>query len=563
MSALADHNAAARALARLEALFSRAFGGAANPFHHLGALTVYFFWIALVTGIYLFVFYETSLAGAWASTERLTVEQWYLGGVMRSLHRYASDGAVLCMMLHLLRELVRVRFQSARWFSWVSGMPLIWIVIVFGISGYWMVWDQLAQYIAVSTARLLDWLPIFTDPMSRNFLDDSSVSDRFFTLIAFIHLVGLPIILVLAIWFHLLRVRLPKINPPRLLMAGSLAAMLLLSLVLPALSHPPADLGQVPARLAIDWFYLAVYPLLDWTSEAAVWSLMTGGTLALTLLPFVFRGRRPSVAEVHLPDCTGCGFCAEDCPYGAIDMVPRTDQRHFTYEPKVDPDLCTGCGICTGSCPSSSPLRRQQPLLTGIALPDFDMERLKQRVTRIDDAQPGPRLLVIGCDHAVDVEALAGPADTRVSLPCSGMLPPAVIDHALRATGFDGVVVSGCDACDCYHRHGDRWTRERVARERRPSLRERVPRDRLMLSWLKPTERRRLENAIEAFRGQLPSLPLPGRLGQWPAAERRIAGAVHAGGIQADRQQADRQQADRQQADRQQADGQRADGEQE
>jgi quinol-cytochrome oxidoreductase complex cytochrome b subunit/coenzyme F420-reducing hydrogenase delta subunit len=508
---MSDRNPVARMLARVEALCSGAFGGAANPFHHLGALTVYFFWIALVTGIYLFVFYETSLAGAWASTERLTVEQWYLGGIMRSLHRYASDAAVLTMLLHLIRELVRLRFQRARWFSWLSGMPLIFIVLILGISGYWMVWDQLAQYIALSTARLLDWLPIFTDPMSRNFLTDSSVSDRFFTLIAFIHLVGLPIILVIALWFHLLRIRLPKINPPRVLMVGSLGAMLLLSLLVPALSHPPAELGLVPHRLAIDWFYLALYPLLDASSEAAVWSLVAGGTLALAALPVLIRGRAPSIAEVHLADCSGCGFCAEDCPYGAIDMVPRTDQRHFSFEPKVDPDLCVGCGICTGSCPSSSPLRRQQPLTTGIALPDFDMDRLRQQVTRISEHAPGPRLLVIGCDHAVDVEALAGSADTRVSLPCTGMLPPAVIDHAMRSTGFDGVVISGCDACDCYHRHGDRWTLERIARQRRPSLRERVPRERLLLSWLKPTQRRPLENAIEAFRRQLPVVvPLPG-----------------------------------------------------
>jgi ferredoxin/coenzyme F420-reducing hydrogenase delta subunit len=497
----------ARLLARVESLGSLAFGGASNPFHHLGALTVYFFWIALVTGIYLLLFYETSLAGAWASTERITHEQWYLGGVMRSLHRYASDAAVVTMLLHLFREMMRGRYQNARWFSWVSGVPLIWLVLVFGISGYWMVWDQLAQYIAVSTATLLDWLPIFTDPMSRNFLTNESVSDRFFTLIAFIHLVGLPIFLVIGVWFHLMRIKLPKINPPRVLMGGSLAAMLLLSIVLPAHSHPPADLDTVPMQLSIDWFYLAIYPLLGVMSAGAVWTVATGGTLALAILPFVLRGRRPSVAEVHLPDCTGCGFCAEDCPYGAIDMVPRTDKRRFEFEPVVDPDLCTGCGICTGSCPSSSPLRRQQPLMTGIALPDFGMDLLKQKVLQQPEPAPAPRLLVIGCEHGVAVEKMSLVAATAISLPCTGMLPPAVIDHAMRAAGYDGVVVSGCDACDCYHRHGDRWTRDRIERARQPTLRERVPRQRLLLSWLKPTQTRQLQNQISEFRSRLDAMP--------------------------------------------------------
>jgi len=76
--------------------FERLFAGE-SPFHHLGALTIYLFWIVLVSGLYVFAFYETSVAGAYASVERLTHEQWYLGGVMRSLHRYASDAAVLTL----------------------------------------------------------------------------------------------------------------------------------------------------------------------------------------------------------------------------------------------------------------------------------------------------------------------------------------------------------------------------------------------------------------------------------------------------------------------------------
>jgi ferredoxin/coenzyme F420-reducing hydrogenase delta subunit len=502
-------NVVLRLLARFERPLSRWFGGENSPVHHLGALTIYFFWIILVSGIYLFLFYDTSVSGAWLSLERITYDQWYLGGIMRSLHRYASDAAVITMILHMSREFLRGRYRGVRWYSWFTGVPLLWLVFIFGISGYWMVWDELAQYVAVATARLLDWLPIFSDPMVRNFLTNDTVNERFFTLMAFIHLVGLPIGLVLGVWFHLLRVRLPRINPPRTLMAGALLALLALSLAVPAVSHPPADLGIVPTALRLDWFYLAIYPLLDLTAEGAMWGGLWGLSIFLCALPWLPPLQHPPAAIVHLPDCTGCEFCAEDCPYGAIEMVPRTDGRRFALEAKVDPALCVSCGICTGSCPSSSPFRKQQPLRTGIELPYFTMDDLKRRLDRAARraSGPGPRVVLVGCDYSVPVETLEAAGVASLSLPCAGMMPPAAIDYLLRDGGADGVMLAGCDAGDCHFRHGDRWVTDRVARQRMPKLRGRVPRERLLLSWHKPIDASGLKAAVAAFRKRLEGLP--------------------------------------------------------
>jgi coenzyme F420-reducing hydrogenase delta subunit/ferredoxin len=498
-----------RQLGRLERPFSVSFGGLSNPLHHLGALTIYFFWIILVSGIYLFLFYDTSVSGAWLSLERISHAQWFAGGVMRSLHRYASDAAVITMILHLSREFLRGRYRGVRWYSWFTGVPLLWLVFIFGMTGYWMVWDELAQYVAISTARLLDWLPIFSDPMMRNFLSNDTLNERFFTLMAFIHLVGLPIALVMGVWFHLLRIRLPRIHPPRRLMAGSLVAFLALSLAWPALSHAPADLGAVPTELRLDWFYLAIYPLLDLSSEAMLWSSLWGISILLCALPWLPPLRHPPAAVVHLQDCTGCEFCAEDCPYGAIEMVPRSDGRNFALQAQVDPALCVSCGICTGSCPSSSPFRRQQPLQTGIELPYFTMDELKRRLESAASrtAGHGPGIVVVGCDYSVPVAIVEGPDVAALSLPCAGMMPPAAIDYLLRAGGADGVLIAGCDSGDCHFRHGDRWARERVTRERMPKLRGRVPRERLALSWHKAVDTRGLQTALESFRQRLERLP--------------------------------------------------------
>ncbi|MEK7697323.1 MAG: cytochrome b N-terminal domain-containing protein, partial [Pseudomonadota bacterium] len=220
-----------RALARFERLFEIVFG-AANPFYHLGALTFFFFWVVIASGIYLYIFFETSLVGAFRSVEQLTHEQWYLGGVMRSLHRYASDALMLTMTLHLLRELVLGRFRGFRAFSWVTGVPLIWLVFFSGINGYWLVWDRLAQYIAIATTEWLDWLGIFGEPIARNFLHSGAVSDRFFTLLVFLH-IGVPLFLLAFTYVHVARISRPKTSPPQALVFGTSAALLALAFFRP------------------------------------------------------------------------------------------------------------------------------------------------------------------------------------------------------------------------------------------------------------------------------------------------------------------------------------------
>ena len=37
------------------------------------------------------------------------------------------------------------------------------------------------------------------------------------------------------------------------------------------------------------------------------------------------------------------------------------------------------------------------------------------------------------------------------------------MDYALGQDGVDGVLITGCQSCDCFSRLGNRWTEERIA----------------------------------------------------------------------------------------------------
>ena len=495
-----------RAYLALESWFNISFGTEWNPLYHLGTLSFFLFWIILISGIYLFIPFHGSLAGAHASVEYITHDQWYAAGVMRSLHRYASDAVVITVLLHMFKEFASGRHRGFRWFSWVTGVPNLWVIVTLGITGYWLVWDELAQYVAIGSARLMDALPLFPGTMTRNFVA-GEMTDRFFILIEFLHLLGQPVILVFMLWIHVKRISNVEINPPRGLAVGTFIALLALSLFKPAISHAPADLSTVPQELNIDWFYLNVYPLLDYWTEGQTWILTMGITLLLMILPWLPPKKDGPKAVVDLDHCNGCGLCFEDCPFDAISVQARTDGARFDEEVVVHPELCAACGICAGSCPSSNPFRSSKTeLKTGIDMPQLTVDEMRTKTSEaIAEIDGDTKIVIFGCEHGLNVNRLDS-ADTKgIRLICSGMLPPTLVEYALKK-GADGVMVTGCRHNDCFYRFGNRWTRMRFEGVRKPILRGRADRNRIRVHGGSETDKKEIEKDLNAFRAELVKL---------------------------------------------------------
>ena len=283
---------------RVEGLFNAAFGDRINPFYHLGAITFFLFWVVGASGLYLYIFFETGISEAYTSVVALSTTQWWLGGILRSVHRYASDAMVLAMLLHMLRYFAFNLYHGFRWFSWITGVVLIWMVYASGVNGYMLPWDQLAQYVTVTSFEWLDWLPIFDGTLMRNFLYSAHVGDRFFTLLSFMHL-GLPLVVLMVMWIHVQRVPKARTTPPRHIVAGLLLTMLALALAAPVHSQGGvSDLARAVTRVELDWFYMAAFPLLTEWPLGRAWALLIGLTLLCALQPWwpprFLRGRKGS-----------------------------------------------------------------------------------------------------------------------------------------------------------------------------------------------------------------------------------------------------------------------------
>ena len=276
---------------KVEALFNLAFGERLNPLYYLGAISYFLMWLVVGSGLYLYVFFKTSVADAYASVEYLTHGQPYVGGVLRSIHRYASDGVVITMLLHLGRHWTFDRYRGFRWFSWFTGVALLWLVYTAGINGYMLPWDRMAQFVTIATAEWFDWLPVFNGTLIRNFIFPESVNDRLFSLFSFIH-IGVPLAVLALLWVHTQRVPHARTTPPWPIAFTLTLSFIALSFARPALSQGEADLAKGIATLEFDWFFLPVYALLYRSSPGEVWTLVAGASVLFALLPWLPPRRR-------------------------------------------------------------------------------------------------------------------------------------------------------------------------------------------------------------------------------------------------------------------------------
>jgi|CXWL01.1.fsa_nt_gi NAD(P)H-flavin reductase/quinol-cytochrome oxidoreductase complex cytochrome b subunit len=373
-----------------EALFNRAFGDRLNPYYHLGAITFFLFWVVTASGLYLYAFFDTSVAGAYRSVQGLTHDQWFAGGILRSLHRYASDAMVVTMVIHLARHFAFNRLRGFRWFSWITGVALIWLVYAAGVNGYMLPWDQLAQFVTVASFEWLDALPTFGGTLIRNFIYPASVNDRLFSLLVFIH-IGVPLLVLAVMWVHVQRVPKASTQPPRPIAISVLLMLVVLSLVQPVVSQGgAARLDVAPNALQLDWFLLALYPLVYAWPPGAVWAAVVGITVLLLALPWLPWRRSASAAhalqltvhpgalhvaarsgetileaglraDVALPyDCRsgGCGLCLCTVLNGRVD--------HGAFQPTVLTDAMRARGQALMCC--AVPLEDVEIELESLAL---------------------------------------------------------------------------------------------------------------------------------------------------------------------------------------------------
>ncbi|MBV6522876.1 MAG: Cytochrome b6 [Gemmatimonadaceae bacterium] len=469
---------ARNSLRAADAAATRFYGWRYNPLHQTGTIAVALLIVLIVTGLYLLVFYRVS--EPWESVQRLAADPW-LGRWIRSLHRFASDAMVVAVVVHVLRMFAQERSWGPRALAWVSGVVLFLFVFVSGWTGFVMVWDTFGARLAIVGARLFDALPILSEPVQRVFSGERPIPSAFFFVNLFLH-IAIPLSVGAGLWIHVSRLARPTLLPPKPLGVAVISGLLVLSVVFPAPLPPEADPFVIPEGVPVDWFFAFWLPWVEALPISIAWAGAVATLALAAAVPLFTRRARegahaPSVVDPRL--CTGCNQCPQDCPWHAITMVPRDDDRP-TLVALVDPALCVSCGICAGSC---APMGVGPPGRTG-------RDQLQQ-VRGFDFAIPAIRrrapVVAITCAQlpATHVHALEEAGAPIHMVSCSGNLHTSAVEQFLR-DGAAGVIVFSCAPRDCRGREGPKWLLQRMYHDREAELQPRVDRRRVRLATAAP-----------------------------------------------------------------------------
>lgn len=457
----------------LDALLERAVGAKNNPLGQTGAIANMMFIIAAISGMLLLVWYRPSVHLAYDSVQAMSASP-YGAGLIRSLHRYSSDACVFFFTLHALRYFVARRFFGARWWAWVTGVMLVLLIWFVGWIGYGLVWDERAQAVALNSAKMLDLVPVFSEPMTRSLLTDDVVSSLLFFVIFFAHMT-VPLLIGAGLLLHITRVSRAKFLTDRPMTIWLVVSLVVISVLVPATSAGPAAMLDVSPGYEMDWWYLMPLVFADRMTGMGMWLVVGFSYLGVTIIPWIFAPRAMPVrkAAVNLNACNGCTHCAQDCPFDAIIMIPREDGRRFDLQPVIDLDRCVGCGICAGSCDSGAIGLDWLP--TQVTRRGLD----KWIVNSLEQEEPTNVAFVCGSSGAAEFEITPEgtspqlPGYRVTAVPCAGWVQSKTVERAFRK-GAENIVIVGCNSSDPHYREGIKWTDDRLSGVREPFVREKV-----------------------------------------------------------------------------------------
>ena len=280
---------------------------------YFGGSALFLFGIQVATGTLLALYYKPTPAAAYDSVLYVMSDVSF-GWLIRSIHHWAANLMILFVVLHLLRVFFQAAYKYPRELTWVFGIGLFGVTMVFGFTGYLLPWDQRAYWATVVGTEIAGFVPLVGDQMLvllRGGIDVTEATlSRFFGL----HVLVLPLALAVLLAVHLTLVhQLGLANPKRPDPRGRepegrttpffpnyildelivwyilLALLVVLASLFPAGLDDKANALETPVGTKPEWYFLAVYEFLKLVPRIVGILVPIVGLGLLTVLPFLDR----------------------------------------------------------------------------------------------------------------------------------------------------------------------------------------------------------------------------------------------------------------------------------
>ena len=172
----------------------------------LGLISLYLFFILVVTGVLLMFYYVPSTTQAYDGMKDL---QFVVsaGLLVRNMHRWAAHLMVLFVLLHMCRVFYTGAYKPPREFNWLIGVGLFLTTLGLSFTGYLLPWDQLAFWAITVGTNIAGYAPLVGPKLKFVLLGGNQVGQEALTRFYALHVIVLPTVAGLMVAVHLFRVR--------------------------------------------------------------------------------------------------------------------------------------------------------------------------------------------------------------------------------------------------------------------------------------------------------------------------------------------------------------------
>ena len=173
---------------------------------YLGGLSAACFFILVVTGVLLMLYYRPSVPDAYHDMKDLEFAV-SAGVFLRNLHRWSAHAMVALVLAHMAVTFFRGAYRPPREFNWVIGVLLLVTTVLLSYTGYLLPWDQLAYWAVTVGTNMAQAAPIIGGKLKLLLLGGHTINGAALLRFYVLHCVILPLWAILGLSVHIWRVR--------------------------------------------------------------------------------------------------------------------------------------------------------------------------------------------------------------------------------------------------------------------------------------------------------------------------------------------------------------------
>jgi quinol-cytochrome oxidoreductase complex cytochrome b subunit len=251
--------------------------------YYTGGIAMFLFVVQFITGMVLAFYYVPYYEQANKSVIEI-VTKLNMGWFFRSLHHWGAQLAILALFVHAFATLLLKSYRKPREFLWFSGFALLGIAIFFGLSGYFLLWDERAfAAVRVATGGAGN-LPIFGGVIKAFLRGGIDVTGDTLTRFYAFHVSVLPMVTLFLVGLHLFLVQYHGVSVPlsqekkitgdtpffpNVLLKDLIVWLLVLGVVVTLSTILPPEIGKkadplapAPENIKPEWYFLFLFQTL-------------------------------------------------------------------------------------------------------------------------------------------------------------------------------------------------------------------------------------------------------------------------------------------------------------